>query len=193
MIVKGRYKYKYSTINLLAFVAKRFRSFSKKVGKTHSESLIEIMDFFEWHGFSPSERFEKSLGHEIIKNRKRSDAIIAIIKDIEKSQTKPTTAILQALLEGVAETEKEEETYDFGTPALITENEELTYYREEYHRCQKKLKAVNYELETVLNKTNYVKGGFGSSYLKLEMSTREFEELKQRINDVHNDNSPKNG
>ncbi len=58
-----------------------------------------VMHFFEWLGFLPSDRFGKSMVEEIIKNRKRTNAIIAIIKDIEKSQTLPTVAMLQSLFE----------------------------------------------------------------------------------------------
>lgn len=60
--------------------------------------MEHIIDFFEWHGFSPTERFERSVGKELARNRKRTEAVIAIIRDIEKSQTKPTTAMLQQLL-----------------------------------------------------------------------------------------------
>ncbi|MEX0313083.1 MAG: BfmA/BtgA family mobilization protein, partial [Allomuricauda sp.] len=74
MIVKGKYKYQYSGINLRASVAKRFRLFSKKIADSHSEALTIIMNFFEWHGFSPAERFENGVIKEIVKNRKRMDA-----------------------------------------------------------------------------------------------------------------------
>ncbi len=52
------------------------------------------MDFFEWHGISPFRRFAKQISGEEEKTRKRIDVVIAIIKNIEKHQTKPTTAML---------------------------------------------------------------------------------------------------
>ncbi|WP_177190101.1 hypothetical protein [Flagellimonas taeanensis] len=33
---------------------------SRKVGKSYSHTLDMVIDFFEWHWFLPSERFEKS-------------------------------------------------------------------------------------------------------------------------------------
>ncbi len=55
------------------------------------------MDFFEWHGITPSSRFAKDISAEEEKTRKRINALIAIIKDIEKTQIKPTNKMLEAL------------------------------------------------------------------------------------------------
>lgn len=58
-----------------------------------------MLEFFERNGISP----EESMGPKIqtLENliQKRINAVIAIIKDIEKNQTKPTLGILQALME----------------------------------------------------------------------------------------------
>lgn len=97
MKVKGKYKYDYSAINLKRPVVKRFGSLSRKYSKTQSETLNAMIDFFEWHGFSPFDKMEKSLLAELLKNRKRTEAVIAIMKDIEKNQTKPTVAMIQSL------------------------------------------------------------------------------------------------
>ena len=113
MLVKGKYKYQYSTVNLKASVAKRFRLFSKKIAKSHSETLTVIMDFFEWHGVNPSKQFGKSIIQEILKNRartdtsiKRNEATIAIIRDIEINQTKPNNAMLLSLFGANAKEQK---------------------------------------------------------------------------------------
>ncbi len=113
MIVKGKYKYKYSAVNIRFSVAVRFRTFSKKTARSHTDTLVTIMDFFEWHGFLPSDRIGQSIVEELLKNRKRTEvsiartnATIAIIKDIEKKHDKPTTAMLQSLFQGVVEKEE---------------------------------------------------------------------------------------
>jgi hypothetical protein len=85
------------TIRFKRNTAKRFKRFSRKVSKSYSETMELIINFFEWHGFLPSDRFGKSIVQEIIKNRKRTEASIAIIKSIEKDQTKPTNAMLLSL------------------------------------------------------------------------------------------------
>ncbi len=85
---------------------KRFRKLSRKLSKPQSETLSAMMDFFEWNGFSPFDKIENSLLIELLKNRKRTEAVIAIMKDIEKHQTKPTVAMMQALF-AVTEPKKE--------------------------------------------------------------------------------------
>lgn len=97
MKVKGKYEYDYTAVNLKRDVVKRFGKLSRKLSKPQSETLNAMIDFFEWHGFSPFDKMEHSLLIELLKNRKRTDAVIAIMKDIEKHQTKPTVAMIQAL------------------------------------------------------------------------------------------------
>src|SRR5690606_4561151 len=87
------------TIRFRKATAQRFKDFSGKVSGSHSESMERIIDVFEWHGFLPTERFEKGIGQEILKNRKRIDAVVAILKNIEKHQTLPTKAMLELLFE----------------------------------------------------------------------------------------------
>ncbi len=77
----------------------RYKSFSRKISNSYSKTLDMIMNFFEWHGFLPSDRFGKSMVEKIIKNRKRTNASIATIKDIEKSRTLLTIAMSQSLFE----------------------------------------------------------------------------------------------
>jgi hypothetical protein len=140
-----------------------------------------IIDFFEWHGFSPSERFEKSLGQELFKNRKRTEAAIAIIKDIEKNQTKPTNAMLELLFQ---ENPKEEEPQEefFEQQELITENEELVFYREQYFKqieTHNKFKNVITEL---MDKLVYEKRNFGKDFFKLNATKKELEKFRNDIN-----------
>lgn len=92
-------KTEFSAISIKNPIAKKFRKFSKKIAITHSETLQVMMNFFERNSISPNEdvgenmvRLEKNL-------QKRINVVIAIMKDIEKTQTRPTIAMLQALLE----------------------------------------------------------------------------------------------
>ncbi|QCX40282.1 hypothetical protein FF125_18185 [Aureibaculum algae] len=168
------------TIRFKRATAKRFKSFSKKVSNSYSVTMDLIIDFFEWHGFSPPERFEKSLGQELIKNRKRTEAVIAIIKDIEKNQTKPTNAMLELLFqESPDDNEPQEELFE--QQELITENEELDYYRNQYQAVQRQHQIAKDDLRKIIAKTTYVKGSFGGGYLKLNLSKEEFENLKQKL------------
>lgn len=89
----------YSRIKFNVKTANRFRKYSGQIARSHSEALTLMMDFFDQNKISPSE----SLGPNMISLenhiKSRINAVIAIIRDIEKNQTKPTVAMLQALFE----------------------------------------------------------------------------------------------
>lgn len=92
-------KEKFKTLSIKVSVDKKFRHYCKAISRSHSMTLLLMVEFFEKNGISP----EESLGPHIqtLENliKKRISAVIAIMKDIEKNQTKPTTAMLTALLE----------------------------------------------------------------------------------------------
>ncbi|RXG11474.1 hypothetical protein DSM03_1165 [Leeuwenhoekiella aestuarii] len=87
-------------------VAKRFQEFSQSHFKSHTEALEEMLDFFQYNEISPKERLGPT-GRTLEANlKKRINAIIAIMRDIEKTQTKPTQAMLQSLFEVGPQPEK---------------------------------------------------------------------------------------
>ena len=89
----------FSAVSLKRSVADRFRLFSKKIAPSHSETLSMMMDFFENNSLSPHEELGPNMIHLEKNLKSRINAVIAIIRDIEKYQTKPTVAMLQALFE----------------------------------------------------------------------------------------------
>nr|WP_299214339.1 BfmA/BtgA family mobilization protein [uncultured Allomuricauda sp.] len=190
MLVKGKYKYRYSTVNLKASVAKRFRSFSKKIAKSHSETLTVIMDFFEWHGLDPNKKFGKSIIQEILKNRqrtetsiKRNEATIAIIRDIEINQTKPNNAMLLALFGEDAKTKKpiRKERKQLKNKTENTPDMEVTVPKIRYERLAEKLEKIKRDYGYVLDKISLVKGSFGKAFFKLELTPAEFEKFKRTL------------
>ena len=103
---KGYEKEEFETLKIKSSVAGQFRKFSKMLSKSQSMTLLLMLDFFEENGISPTERLGPRM--ETLENRisllikKRMNGMIAIMKDIEKSQTKPTVAMLQSLFEQAA-------------------------------------------------------------------------------------------
>lgn len=91
-------------------VAIQFREFCKKMSKSQSMTLMLMLDFFEENGISPSEslgpRMETLETRMSLLIKKRMNGMIAILKDIEKSQTKPTAAMLYSLFEQSEPTKK---------------------------------------------------------------------------------------
>lgn len=176
---RGYQKEKFTCLSIKVSIAKRYRRFCKVFGKSQSMSLLAMMDFFEVNEVSPDERLGETVSSLKYQMKKRFNAVIAIIRDIEKNQTKPTTAMLQKLFEEAAR--EEEEEFDFGTPRPIDENEELKHYREGYHQQQKNYQDLRLEMEQLLERMEYVKSTFGKGHFKLDMGKDEYERLKQRV------------
>lgn len=87
------------TIRFKRKTAKRFQEFSKMHFKTHTEAMETILDFFFYNEISPKENLGPTGRTIEAKLLKRINAVIAIMRDVEKTQTKPTVAMLQSLFE----------------------------------------------------------------------------------------------
>ena len=85
------------TIRFKRKTAKRFQEFSKMHFKTHTEAMESILDFFLYNEISPKEKLGPTGRTIEAKLLKRINAVIAIMRDVEKTQTKPTVAMLQSL------------------------------------------------------------------------------------------------
>lgn len=90
----------FETLKIKKSVARKFRVFSRSMGLSQSMTLLVMIDFFDENGISPNETFGPKI--QTLENliKKRVNAIIAIVRDIEKNQTKPTLAMIQSLFEG---------------------------------------------------------------------------------------------
>ncbi len=184
----------FKTVRIKKKTLIRFKSFSRKVSNSYSKTLDMVMNFFEWHGFLPSDRFGKSMVEEIIKNRKRTNAIIAIIKDIEKSQTLPTVAMLQSLFEQQLEPEEEESDFQdyFGIIEKKSENEkeeeqwmeETTVPRIQYEKLEYKKEVLKKDFSYVLDNVKLIKSSFGKPYLKLELTEGEIKKFRRTIKNL---------
>ncbi len=79
--------------------AKRFQTFSRTHFKSHTEAMSAILDFFLYNEISPKENFGPTGRTIESKLLKRINAVIAIMRDIEKTQTKPTVAMMESLFQ----------------------------------------------------------------------------------------------
>ena len=189
MRVKGKYEYKYLALNLKASVVKRFRSFAKKMTGSQSEALEKMIDFFEWHGFKPNDRFVDSILEEIRKNRKRTEANIAILRDIEITQTKPNNAMLLSLF---GESIRQEKPIKREKKLIKKDSQEkkkeieITVPKIRYERLADKLNLTVRDYQKVLDCAKVVKKGFGKAYLKLEITENELEKYRQRLRNTMN-------
>jgi len=78
--------------------AKRFQEFSRTHFKSHTEAMATMLDFFFYNEISPKEKLGPT-GRTIEASiKKRINAVIAIMRDMEKTQTKPTVAMIESCL-----------------------------------------------------------------------------------------------
>ncbi|MDG1729910.1 MAG: BfmA/BtgA family mobilization protein [Algibacter sp.] len=96
---KGYEKEQFTTISFKCSTAKKFRSFTKKMGASNSMTLLLMIEFFESNGISPKESIGPQMQTLESLIKKRINGVIAIMKDIEKNQTKPTVAMMQSLFQ----------------------------------------------------------------------------------------------
>ncbi|MEL7270194.1 MAG: BfmA/BtgA family mobilization protein [Bacteroidota bacterium] len=189
-MAKKNRTYRFSAISIKDKVAARFRLFSKKMAKSHSETMTLMMDFFEWHGLDPSQKFVKSIIGEILKNRertntsiKRNEATIAIIRDIEINQTKPNNAMLLSLfgenLKDKKPVRKERKRIE-NVEGLATDIE-ITVPKIRYERLVEKMGNLTKDYGHILSNVELVKGSFGKEYLRLNISRSELEKFKRTL------------
>ncbi len=182
---------KFFTIRFRRKTAERFKRFSKKVSKSYSESLDAMVDFFEWHGYTPDQRFGKDLIAGQEKNRKRIEAGIAISKAIEKSQNIPLINIETMLKSLFIEENKtykpkliEAEKHDSDTPK--TQKEKTTISRIKYDRTNRKLLETQDRMRYLLDKIEPVSNRFGKDYLKIEITREELARYKRFVTETMN-------
>ena len=100
---KGYEKEQFKNLSIKASVADKFKRFCKEMLLSKSMTLLVMIEFFQENGISPAESIGPNM--ETLEKRisllikKRMNGMIAIMRDIEKNQTKPTVAMLQSLFE----------------------------------------------------------------------------------------------
>ena len=98
---KGYEKERFESLSIKTSVAKKFNGLCRKMSLSKSMTLLLMLDFFEDNGISPNETIGPNMQTLESEIKKRINAVIAIIKDIEKNHDKPTTAMLESLFMGL--------------------------------------------------------------------------------------------
>ncbi|WP_317048446.1 BfmA/BtgA family mobilization protein [Confluentibacter sediminis] len=187
---QGYERERFESLSIKTSVAKKFRNYCKSISKSQSMALRLMVEFFEDNGVSPEDRLGETLASLKGQIIKRSNAVIAIIKNIEKMHHKPTTAILQTLFEQMSQIEPDEnETFDFGEPKLLPENEELNHYKNAYYKTQEAYNDLKQETKGLLKKVKYVRNNFGIGHYRLNITNEALETIKQKLEHVHHHNT----
>lgn len=103
---EGFEKEGFDTLKIKSSVAVKFRRFCKTMSRSQSMTLLLMLEFFRDHGISPNDSLGPNMIASEVRILKRINAVIAIMRDMEKTQTKPTAAMILSLFEESAQNEK---------------------------------------------------------------------------------------
>ena len=179
----------FSNIRFKKRTAQRFQEFSRRFFKTHTEALQTMLDFFFYNEISPKENLGPTARTIEQNMKKRYNALIAIIRDVEKHQTQPTAAMMQLLFEHTPQKKTQ--------PALVTSRSkerpqkddaffasafEAIELQKENTTLKQQLGRTRNELSDLLNRVQLIKNSFGKNKLQLNMGLEEFQTLKSSFN-----------
>ena len=186
----GYEKERFEGLKIKASVAKKFRRFCKGMSKSQSMGLLSMLDFFEANGVSPEERMGETIASLKYQIKRRFNAMVAIVRSIERDQTKPTVAMLQSLFEqslqedgdGFVEEAMEfiERKFEEGPPDEQWEGE-TTVPSVRYERLEDRMAALKADFSHVLDQVRPINPSFGKEYLKLELTMAEIEKYRRNI------------
>ncbi|WP_419212103.1 BfmA/BtgA family mobilization protein [Maribacter sp. X9] len=177
----------YSNITVKKETATRFRTYSKKFSKSHSEVLDGMVQYFKGNNLNPFGEGTKIILDRIkILERqmmKKFDRLIAIIKNIEKTSIRPTYEMMLILYEAYVKDGRkpkrepvklQEERMDFLEPRN-------TVPKVEHDRILQELQTYKKQCNEILNNVEKVEPMMGKPYLKINMGIGDFESLKYQL------------
>ncbi len=170
---KGYEKEGFATFKIKSSVANKFRKYSRKIGQSQSMTLLLMIDFFEGNNISPSENMGPKMQTLESAMKKRINALIAIIRDIEQNQTLPTKGMLQAIFEELPAQSKKKVNHSFEEAFKnLTKNQPSL--------SNTKPENDHNDIRKVLGRLKEVKPSFGKPYWKLALTTSEINHFKSK-------------
>ena len=177
----------YSNITVKKETATRFRTYSKKFNKSHSEVIDGMIRHFNENHLDPFGEGTKVILDSIKKLErqmmKKFDRIIAIIKNMEKTSIRPTYEMVLILYEAYVKDGRkpkpktiqiQEERMDFLEPRN-------TVPKTEHDRILKEFKDYKGRCNEMLQNVEKVEPMMGKPYLKINMGIGDFESLKYQL------------
>tara|TARA_B100000949_G_scaffold220796_1_gene221023 strand:- start:971 stop:1555 length:585 start_codon:yes stop_codon:yes gene_type:complete len=177
----------YSNITVKKETATRFRSYSKRFGKSHSDVLDGMVQYFKENNLDPFGKGTKIILDSLKKMErqmmKKIDRLIAIIKNMEKTSIRPTYEMVLILYEAYVKDGRkprrepvkiQEERMDFLKPRN-------TVPKTEHDRMLKEFKDYKNRCNEILSSVEKVEPMMGKPYLKINMGIGDFESLKHQL------------
>ncbi|SNZ01737.1 BfmA/BtgA family mobilization protein [Flagellimonas pacifica] len=192
---KGYERERFRTVSIKISVLTKFKGFSKRQGKSHSMTLLAMMEFFEDNGISPDERMHETIASLKFLIKRRFNAMVAIMRSIEKEQTLPTVSMIQALFEQELESDNEEWDGDFDfIEQQLTETEqptepelldtEITIPKIRYDWLQEQMDELKKDFIYVLDQVSTVGNRFGKDHLKLDLPLGAIEKYRRKLKNL---------
>ncbi|MGS2738676.1 BfmA/BtgA family mobilization protein [Sinomicrobium sp. M5D2P17] len=192
----GYEKEAFEGLKIKTSVAQKFRKYCKKLSQSQSMSLLLMLEFFEYNEVSPKDVIGPNMQTLESVLEKRINAVVSIVKDIEKHQTQPTVEMLQSLFENTSPAREpkkklwqEKKTFPKqkdGKPLpldlqLEETREERDYYKNCYSRLERKFSVTQQDLKKVLNNIKLVRPPLTKSYFRVEITPKELKYIKENL------------
>jgi len=193
---KGYEKEQFAALKVKVSVARKFRSFSKRQGKSHSMTLLAMVEFFDHNGISPDERMHETIASLKYLIKRRFNSMVAIMRSIEKEQTLPTVSMIQALFqqelehEGDEEWEGDFEFYEKQLTEIITPTNpelldlETTVPKIRYVGLEEQMEELKEDFAYVLDHVSEFKNHFGKNHLKLDLNPEAIEKYRTKLKNM---------
>ena len=185
METNNKRKSTFSAISINRITAERFRAYSKTVSKSHSDTIDNMIDFFEKAKINP--RSVVMINHIKFQNyiNGRFDYIEQLLRTMEREQIKPTHDMLKSLFDGTALQKRQQPLLvDRATIKMTREEwnmEEGKVSFEEYHDVIKARSKDRRIFSKVLNSITRVEPTFGKPYFKVEIDEAELDSIRQEL------------
>lgn len=190
---KGYEKEKFAGLRIKISVALKFRSFSKRQGKSHSMTLLAMVEFFEHNGISPDEGMHETIASLKYLIKRRFNAMVAIMRSIEKEQTLPTVSMIQALFEQELSSDGEQgwdTDFDFIEQQLTearppaepeTFDGEVTVPKIRYDRLLEQMDEFKEDFAYLLDHVSVYHNRFGKDHLKVDLNPEAIEKYRIKL------------
>jgi len=194
---KGYEKERFTCISIKVSIAKKYRRFCKTLGKSQSMALLAMVEFFEHNGISPDQRMHETIASLKYLIKRRFNAMVAIMRSIEKEQTLPTVSMIQALFQQELEPEGEGEgwegDFDFFEQQLTEKKApanpeqlgtEVHVPKIVHEHLKEEMEELKRDFGYVLEHVSLVKNRFGKDYLKLDLDPEAIGKYRQKLKNM---------
>tara|TARA_B100000949_G_C14280647_1_gene451660 strand:- start:2295 stop:2876 length:582 start_codon:yes stop_codon:yes gene_type:complete len=188
---QGYQKEKFNNMAIKESVALKFRRYSKKFGRSRSMTLLAMLDFFERHGISPDQELGETVASLKYLIRRRFNAMVAIMRSIEKEQTLPTVGMMQALFNRELESDGEwEGDFDFfeqqltekktpSKPELL--DTEITVPKIRYEHLEEQMEELKSDFVYVLDHVVESRNRIGRKHLIMDLDPEAIDKYKRKL------------